>query len=186
MIRLNLPREPYWLPLDGLTLRLKVRPISTAVMDAAQARAVAMSAEIALQRRALREAGQDAGHLPDLDDPVVRQGVGETVALKALARSVIIDWKGVFQADGVTPAAVTDDTVNQLMDIWPVARAFRAQYVSVKTVLDAEKNASTPAPSGTGAAGRDTADSAMPTGCPVPAASEDQTESAAPTTNMPH
>ena len=183
MIRLNLPREPFWLPLDGLTLRLKVRPISTAVMDLAQARALAMVADIAAQRRALREAGQDTRHLPDLDDPVVRQGLGETVALKALARSVILDWDGVFQPDGVTPAAVTDDTVNQLMDLWPVAKAFRGQYVNSRILLDAEKNASTPAPAGTGAAGRDIADSAMSTACPAPEASEPPPESAAPATS---
>ena len=183
MIRLNLPREPYWLPLDGLTLRLNVRPISTAVMDAAQARAVAMIAEISAHRRALREAGQDTSHLPDLDDPVVRQGLGETVALKALARTVIMGWEGVFQPDGVTPAAVTDDTVNQLMDIWPVARAFRAQYVAPRAVLDAEKNGSTPAPNGTGAAGRDTADSAMPRAPLAPVANGAATDAAAPTTS---
>ena len=185
MIRLNLPREPFWLSLDGLTLRLRVRPLSTAVMDMAQARAIAMVAEITAQRRALLEAGQDPAHLPNLDDPVVRQAVGETVALKALARSVIIDWEGVFQPDGVTPAAISDSTVNQLMDIWPVAKAFRAQYVAARAVLEAEKNASALAPDGTGAAERDTADSAMPRAALAPAANAAPTASAAPTTNMP-
>jgi hypothetical protein len=170
MLRLAIPRESYWLDLPA-GVRLQVRPLTTAVMAAAQARAQQAVAELAEQVRARREAGLPLDGLPDLEDEAERAGVAQLLLIKALARHAILAWEGVLAADGEAPAPVTPETVGDLMEgFWVVAEAFLRQYTAPIDALLAEGNASRPSPPGTSAAGAATAPSAGLKASPAPAA----------------
>ena len=126
MIRLDLSTGPKWLDL-GAGLRLAVLPVTTAIMVAAR------------------------------NDPVVEalpEGASkEEMALvmaKAVARRVVTGWEGVGDANG-KPVPVTPEGIDALLDIWPVFEAFQTHCLAPHLLLDAEKNASAPLPTGTSA-----------------------------------
>ena len=135
MLRLNLTSEAEWLEL-GHGLRLRVLPLTTAVMMAAR--------KDALGQFALPEPdGPDPSADPDTDS------IGLAMA-KAVARIVVTEWEGVGDADG-TPVPVSPEGIDALLDIWPVFEAFHTRYVARTMILDAEKNASPPLPNGASA-----------------------------------
>ena len=123
MIRLNLTATPQWLDLAP-GLRLLVGPLTTALMVSARADAAieAMPETATTEELALAMA-------------------------KAVARRAVLDWEGVGDAEG-EPVAVTPDRIDALLEIWPVFEAFQTQYVARGLILDAEKNASAPLPTG--------------------------------------
>jgi hypothetical protein len=170
MLRLAIPREPYWLDLPA-GVRLQVRPLTTAIMAAAQARAQQAVAELAEQVRARRDAGLPPDGLPDLEDEAERAGVAQLLLIKALARHAILAWEGVLGAEGEAPAPVTPETVGDLMEgFWVVADAFLRQYTAPIDALLSEGNAFRPSLPGTSAAGAATAPSAETKDSPAPAA----------------
>ena len=132
MLRLNLAREPHWLDL-GLGVRVRVEPLTTALMVAARS------------------------------DPAVRglpEGTSDdavaVVVGKALAERAILDWEGVADADG-QPVPVTPEGIAALLDIWPIFERFQMGYVAKGLELEAEKNASAPSPTGSTAGAKGTA-----------------------------
>ena len=110
MIRLNLKREPYWLDV-GHGVRLYVAPCTTALVMAARAATDGTAS----------------------DD----RGAG---FVRALARTAILGWEGVGDADG-NIIDVSPERVDALMDIWPIATAFERDYLVPALLLDSEKNA---------------------------------------------
>ena len=123
MLRLDLTSEPRWLDL-GHGVRLRLAPLTTALMVAARA-------DLAVAA------------LPETATP-------EALALamaKALARRAVLDWEGVGDAAG-DPLAVSPEGVDALLDIWPVFEAFQTGYVAKGLMLEQEKNASAPSPTG--------------------------------------
>ena len=52
---------------------------------------------------------------------------------------------------------VTPEGIDALLEVWPIFEAFQATYVSKGLLLDAEKNASAPSPTGTSAGATATA-----------------------------
>ena len=184
MIKLALHTEPFWLPLPEFTdLRLKVRPLTTALFALAKARAHRAVVDLSTHLRAVNDAG---GLGPDVafdpDDPVAIDAHLDVAMIKELARAAIVQWEGVFDAGG-SPAPVTDRTVGDLMGIFPIGHRFRDAYLLADLMVDAEKNASRPAPDGTSAAGPDTATAAGNPPSPAPAAGSEATATAAPTAN---
>ena len=123
MIRLNLTAAPEWLELAP-GLRLQVAPLTTALMVSARADA------------ALEALPEDAS-----------QEELALVMAKSVARRAVLDWEGVGDAMG-QPTPVSPDGIDALLEIWPVFEAFQTQYVARGLILDAEKNASAPSPSG--------------------------------------
>lgn len=132
MIRLNLSNEPRWLDL-GASLRLQVAPITTAIMAAARSDIAAL----------------------DTTDDMAQEALAVIMA-KAVARRVILDWDGVGDAEG-QPVPVTSDGIDALLDIWPVFEAFQRDCLAPHLMLDQEKNASAPSPTGSSAAAIPTA-----------------------------
>jgi hypothetical protein len=132
MIRLNLTASPEWLELAP-GLRLRVAPLTTALMVSARADA------------AVEALPQDASQ--------------EDLALamaKAVARRAVLDWEGVGDdAGNIIP--VSPEGIDALLEIWPVFEAFQTSYVARGLILDAEKNGSAPLPSGPSAEASDTA-----------------------------
>jgi hypothetical protein len=118
MIRLDLKREPHWLDL-GHGVRLHVRPCTTALMMAARAEA----------QRAVTSSASDTE----------AAGIRTAALIKALARLAVLDWEGIGDAAG-SMALVTPESVDALMDLWPIASAFESAYLGPALLLDAEKN----------------------------------------------
>lgn len=168
MLRLNLKKEPYWLDLPA-AVRVKVRPLTTAIMSAAQS-------QVIKQIVAMREERKVDISLPDVDDEQTRLGLSESLLIKAMARGAILEWEGVMQPDSDTTAPICEQTVNDLMDIWFVAQEFWKQYTSSLSLLEAEGNSSGPAPNGISAAGPDTAESAMNSNSPAAEGNAAQTQ----------
>ncbi|MCC5989761.1 MAG: hypothetical protein JJT95_18995 [Pararhodobacter sp.] len=132
MLRLNLAREPYWLDL-GLGVRVRVEPLTTALMVAARSDPVV---------RDLPEGTSD-------DEIAVIFG-------KVLAERAILDWEGVGDANG-NPTPVSPEGIAALLDIWPIFEKFQMGYVAKGLELEAEKNASAPSPTGSTAGATATA-----------------------------
>ena len=132
MITLDLTNTPRWLDLlPGV--RLQLRPLTTALM-------VSAGGDAAIQA------------LPPEAGP-------EELAMimaKAVARRAVLDWEGVGDAEG-NPVPVTPEGIDALLDIWPAFEAFQTLYVAKALLLDAEKNASSPLPTGPSAGAKATA-----------------------------
>ncbi len=132
MLKLDLSNEPAWLDL-GHRVRVKLRPLTTALMVAAR------------NDPAVQALGEDAGD--------------EESALafaRALARVAILDWEGVGDAEGnVIP--ISPEAIDALLDLWPLFEAFQTGYVAKGLLLEQEKNASAPFPTGSSAGAKDTA-----------------------------
>ena len=144
MLRLNLSRAPCWLDL-GLGVRVRVEPLTTALMVAARSDPTV---------RSLPKGTSD-------DETAVVFG-------KALAERAILDWEGVGDADG-KPTPVTPEAIAALLDIWPIFEKFQMDYVAKGLELDAEKNASAPSPTGFTAGAIATAQPARPARAASPA-----------------
>jgi hypothetical protein len=132
MLRLDLTAEPRWLD-RGHGVRLSVAPLTTALMVASRS-----------------DAAVDA--LPDSATNEERA----LVFAKAIARRAVSNWEGVGDAEG-TPAPVTPAGIDALLEVWPIFEAFQAGYVAKGLLLDAEKNASAPSPTGSSAGATATA-----------------------------
>jgi hypothetical protein len=137
MLTLDLTNAPFWCELVP-GVRVKLRPLTTALMVAARS------------------------------DPAIadlpKEARTEEVALamaKALARSAILDWEGIGNVEG-EPLPVSPDAIDALLDIWPIFEAFQGLYVAKGLLLDAEKNASSPLPSGSSEGATVTAQPADP------------------------
>mgnify|MGYP007011824587 FL=1 len=132
MLTLDLTNAPRWLDLlPGV--RLKLRPLTTALMVSART------------------------------DPAVEtlppEATTEELALamaKAVARRAVLEWEGVGDADG-NPVGVSPEGIDALLEIWPAFEAFQAAYVAKGLLLEREKNASSPSPSGPTAGAKATA-----------------------------
>lgn len=132
MIRLDLSTKPRWLDL-GSGLRLHVLPVTTAIMVAAR------------NDPAVEALPEDAS-----------QEQMALVMAKAVARRVVTDWEGVGDADG-KPVVFTPDGIDALLDIWPVFEAFQTRCLAPHLMLEAEKNVSSPLPTGSSAGAKATA-----------------------------
>lgn len=116
MIRLNLSTEPRWVDLlPGL--RLKVAPVTTAIMASARS---------------------DAS-LDGLDADGPKEVLAVAMA-QAVARRVVTEWEGVGDEEG-EPVPISPDNIDALLNVWPVFEAFQSQVLGPHLVLDAEKNA---------------------------------------------
>jgi hypothetical protein len=125
MLSLDLPTEPYWLDLPR-GVRVEMRPVTTAVMAAAQA---------AAQRRlsALREADTEM-------DPDLARGLAFAFLAKALARHAVTAWEGVGDAAG-KPLPLSPEAVERLMDLDEMASAFWERALLPIRTVAAEGNA---------------------------------------------
>ena len=181
MIKLTLPKEPYWLDL-GLDVRIKVRPCTSAIFYQARARMNQRLQVLGEQWRNCKEAGLAVENLPNLDDEPTREALAEQYLTQGLAEASILEWEGVLDAEGDATAKVEAQAIRDLFDAyWMIAERFRQQYTGMRELLDAEKNASGPESNGTSETGLTTADDAKSKTSPVPEAKPTNKASAAPT-----
>ena len=132
MQRLNLTPDLEWIDLPR-DVRVQVQPVTTALIYAAR-RDPAIAA------------------LPaDADQELVALVMGQSIA-----RLAIVAWEGVGDAEG-NPIDPSPEAVTELMNIWPICRAFNKLVVEPAFDQESEKKGSAPSPSGNSAAARDTA-----------------------------
>ena len=132
MLTLDLSNAPQWCDLIPGVL-VKLRPLTTALMVSAR--------------------GDPA--IADLSEGAATEEAALAMA-KALARRAILEWEGIVDADG-TPIDPSPEAIDALLDIWPAFEAFQTLYVAKALLLDAEKNASAPLPTGPSAGATATA-----------------------------
>ena len=177
MIRLDLPKAPYWMDLPH-GVRLFVRPLSTTVYEAARARGARTARALLEEHAEIAAVGGNIEGLPDLSSEDAAAGLSQLIFAQALARTAIIRWEGVVDGEG-SPAEVNDRTVNDLMLIHRMAEAFVLDYTRTHERLLVEGNASGLSPSGTSAVGPATATGADGTSSPAPRADGGPAASAA-------
>ena len=77
------------------------------------------------------------------------------------ARSAIIDWEGILEADGEDKAPVTSEKIDELMTgFWSIAASFSQQYTGVRELIEAEKKDLSAEPNGTSETAQATAKTA--------------------------
>ena len=139
MLKLDLKTESYWIDLPA-KVRVQVKPVSTAIMSAAQSMALDNYRQLV-----------DSGQLDPANESL-RSGTSESLLIKALARLSIVEWEGVLAADSDKLAPVNDKNVSDLMDIWLLAQEFLKIYVTQFKLLEIEGNVLAPAANGISAA----------------------------------
>lgn len=179
MIKLGTPEEPCWLDLPH-DVRVKVRPLTTPIYEAAMAKGRRMIGDLMGGLEGVEAAGGRVEGLPDLSDPDAAAGVSQLVFVQALARLAILEWEGVGDEAG-SPLPVSPVAVDRLMARYPFGERFIVLYTErYSRVLD-EGNGCGPAPNGTSAAAPDTAGDAGKTTRRAPAARAGSTAGGAPT-----
>lgn len=155
-------REPYWLDIGGFAdLRLKVRPLESGTVFLVNRKVDRQLERLVETRAELIGLGGDVSALPDLADDDQVSAFRSVLFLVALGQAAIVDWAGVFGADGAA-APVKDDTVAELMRTYPVGVRFRDAYLAEHIVRSAEKNVSAPSPAGISASAPAGAGAAAP------------------------
>jgi len=132
MLTLDLTNQPRWHDLVP-GVRAQLRPLTTALMVATRSDPVVET-------------------LPDEASDEERA----VAFAKALARRAVLSWEGIGDADGnaIDPSP---NSVDALLDIWPIFEAFQQTYVSKGLLLEQEKNVSASSPSGPSAGASATA-----------------------------
>jgi len=125
MLTLDIPTEPYWIDLPR-GVRVEIRPVTTAIVAAAQASAHRRLA-------ALREADAEI-------DPDLERGLAFAFLVKSLARHAVTAWEGVGDADG-NPLPLSPEAVERLMDLDEMASAFFDRALIPVRKVAAEGNA---------------------------------------------
>jgi hypothetical protein len=125
MLKLDLPIEPYWADLPQ-GVRVKIKPVTTALVSAAQHRAA----------RQGREAAEAAGGVLD---PDMSRGLAFMLMVQALARFAVTEWDGVAGADGA-PLPVSPEALDRLMEIESMAGAFWDAAIRPIQMVSAEGN----------------------------------------------
>jgi hypothetical protein len=113
----------------------------------------------------LSEAGHAAMAARDGEDPPTMEA--RTVAItRFIARAVIRDWRGVVDDATGEPLPVSPATIDAVMDIWPIFRAFNERVIDARIRVDREKKGLPPLQNGTSGAEPTTAPTAE-TGAPT-------------------
>ncbi|TKW61700.1 MAG: hypothetical protein DI628_03475 [Blastochloris viridis] len=160
MLKLSVNKEPYWIEL-GVGVRVKVRPCISPVFYAARAYMNDRLAKLGEEYRRRKEVGVSLADLPNVESPLVREGLAEEYLNLGLARAAILEWEGVLEADEDKPALVTPEKIEELFTgFWSLSATFGRQYTGARELLDAEKKDLSVAPAGISETAPDTAPTA--------------------------
>lgn len=164
MIRLGLPRDERWLDLpDGV--RVRVRPLTTAVYQAAVATAQRQSLELSEDLGIIDRVGGRVIDLPNAGQAKeMISGLSYQFMVQALAIHAITAWEGVGDASGNNIAPVNENNIICFVRDFPlIASAFLTKYAEPHEDVSAEGNGSGASQSGTLPEAPDTVADASPT-----------------------
>lgn len=158
----RLPREPYDLPPLPHGARLRVRPLETAVYEAARIKTTRLIAGLKAQAADAATVGARLEGLPDLSDGDYLEGYRQFIFTVCLAQSAVIggtcpDEAGNVVDIGKLDPSARDALVADIMRRHDMAEAFIVVYTGPWSELESEKNGSSPAPNGGTAAGENDA-----------------------------
>ena len=160
MLKLSIPKEPYWLEL-GVGVKVKVRPCTSAVFYAARAFMNEKLSTLGEEYKKRKDIGAKPDDLPDIENPNVREALAEQYLTQGLARVAIIDWDGVLEADGDKKAPVTTEKIDELLEnFWTLVATFSKEYTGARELLEAEKKPSLSESAGTTEMEKTTAETA--------------------------
>lgn len=126
MIAIDLSSEPKWVDLPH-GVRLKLRPATTAIVSAAQARATRLAIEATTE-------------LAQPDDEDLRRGFAFMLLVQSLARYLVIEWEGVCDTNK-QQLPLSPEAIDRLMEHDEIAAAFWDAAMRPLRVVDAEGNA---------------------------------------------
>lgn len=167
MLRLTMDKEPRWLDLADIGVRVQMRPLTTAVVTAAKSEAVKRVAALRAEAEDQERAGFPQDPLtPSYRNPDWRAGLIEQYVAEALLRFGALAWEGVADATGahlpLEPAAIEAFAAHE-----PAARAFLDAALRPLDAVAAEGNVSAPSSPGAGGEGATTARDAAMTDAPT-------------------
>lgn len=165
MIKLGLVREDYWIDLPR-EVRVKVRPLTTAVFEAARSMGAEWAGGAVREYESVTELGGQVQGLPDLSQFAVRAGYTHFFMVCALGEMGIVEWDGVLDSDGA-PAAVNPANIRNLMSEFDIAQMFMARYTAPIVTEVGEGNGSAPRSTGKRAAARNIAGDARKKSSPA-------------------
>jgi hypothetical protein len=118
MYKLNIITEQYWLELP-LGVKVKVKPLTTSVFNAAQAWATKEINKVVARRTELKTVGKEDPDLPNLDDEDARYDYLNTMIMKGCAVACIIEWDGIEDPveDGKVAPLTKENIIKLVEDI---------------------------------------------------------------------
>ena len=134
-----LPKEPRWLDLP-LGMRVKVRPVNSAIQNAALYQA---KQEFVSLLTDARTGGADMEQVENLlsSSEALKEGMFQYLYAVGLGEVAILAWEGVDDADG-NPAPVNPANVRLFMDVPGISQAFIREYEAPLRELAGEGNGS--------------------------------------------
>lgn len=137
MIRLGAPRETRWIDLP-MGVRLRVRPLVTALVQAAKFRADREYRAALEAWKTAAEAGLVESAAP-LDSDERKAALLYALTINEIARECVIDWEGVGNLDG-EPVPFAVEALPELLSHNGVAEAFIAAVTASAAAMAAEGN----------------------------------------------
>ncbi len=162
MLRLTRQRESRWIELEGLGVRIQVRPVTTAIAATVRAEAQKRAAALWADAEKQKEAGFDPDPTgANITNPHWRAGLVNQLHAELLLRYAAEAWEGVVGEDG---AALPIDAASAMAfaEHDGAAQAFLKAMYAEEDAAAAEGNASAPFSPGAGEGGAITAPAASP------------------------
>lgn len=142
MLRLTPQKDSRWVEIARFGVRIKLRPLTTAVMSAARAEAAKRLALLWQEHRDKAEAGfagEDTG--PSMDNVNWRDGIVRQYFAAALLRYAGEAWEGVGDEDG-EPLPLNSVAAEKFAEHDDAASAFLEAAMAPLDALAAEGNGS--------------------------------------------
>lgn len=131
-------RDPRWLDLaDGASVL--ARPVGTAIVYAARARADHLIATLKEAGAAVTRAGGTVTGVPDIEGEADEKGVWDMLFALSLAELTVEDWKGVTR--GRQPVPFKPDLLAAFMADVRIADLFIARQMAKQNEAASEGNA---------------------------------------------
>ena len=150
MLKLTQPATSRWIEIGRLGVRIKIRPLTTAIMSAARGEA---AKRIALAWREQKDRGAAGFGVEDtaasLDNPTWRDGLARQYFAAALLRYAGEAWEGVGDADG-NPLPLDSVAAEKFAELDEAAGPFIEAALAPLDALAAEGNVSAPSSPGAG------------------------------------
>lgn len=162
MFRLTLSTAPRWLELP-LGIRVEVRPLTTALVEAAAAEALKRIVAMKMEASDAEKAGQplDSTAFNGANSSAL-DGMWNQYRAEALARYGVIRWEGIAGTDGA-PLPVTPASIEAFAAHPVLAKHFVERYSQPVNDVVEEGNGSAPSSDGSSEGAEITAEAA-PTG----------------------
>ena len=145
-IRLALPEEPFELDLAH-GVRMRVRPMTTALYYTARTRALKRLGELRAYQAEVVKAGGAISGIPDMAEQEVAEGYLEMLIAQELGKIAIVSWDGVLDEEGA-PAEVTAPNVERCLSVIGVGERFMTLYAAHLDKVLAEGKPSPRSPTG--------------------------------------